>query len=117
MRALGAVVVVDNTAATPINQNPLQLGADVVVHSPTKFLGGHAIARQQMRGFGGILSFLLKENSLDAVGRFIPHLRFAHAAGNLGAVETIVAPPATSSHVECTQEERARLGIPEGLIR
>jgi cystathionine gamma-synthase len=50
-----------------------------------------------MKGFGGILSFLLKENSLDAVGRFIPHLRFAHAAGNLGAVETIVAPPATSS--------------------
>jgi len=78
---------------------------------------GHAIARQQMRGFGGILSFLLKENSLDAVGRFIPYLRFAHAAGNLGAVETIVAPPATSSHVECTQEERARLGVPEGLIR
>jgi cystathionine gamma-synthase len=197
--AQGAVVVVDNTAATPINQNPLQLGADVVVHSATKFLGGHAdalggvacgpkhlidqihhyreihgaaldpmsaylllrgmktldlrvqrqnesalriarfleshpavervfypgleshaghaIARQQMRGFGGILSFLLKENSLDAVGRFIPRLRFAHAAGNLGAVETIVAPPATSSHVECTPEECVRLGIPEGLIR
>jgi cystathionine gamma-synthase len=36
--------VVDNTAATPINQNPLQLGADVVVHSATKFLGGHADA-------------------------------------------------------------------------
>ena len=197
--AHGAVVVVDNTAATPINQNPLRLGADVVVHSATKFLGGHAdalggvacgpkhliaqihhhreihgsvldpmsaylllrgmktldlrvkrqnesalriarfleshsavervfypgleshaghvIARQQMRGFGGILSFLLKEDSLDAVGRFISHLRFAHAAGNLGSVETIVAPPATSSHVECTREERARLGIPEGLIR
>jgi cystathionine gamma-synthase len=42
--AQGAVVVVDNTAATPINQNPLQLGADVVVHSATKFLGGHADA-------------------------------------------------------------------------
>jgi cystathionine gamma-synthase len=42
--AHGAVVVVDNTAATPINQNPLQLGADVVVHSATKFLGGHADA-------------------------------------------------------------------------
>ena len=78
---------------------------------------GHSIARQQMRGFGGILSFLLKENSLDAVGRFIPRLRFTHAAGNLGTVETIVAPPATSSHVECTPEDRARLGIPEGLIR
>ncbi|MGH3649679.1 MAG: aminotransferase class V-fold PLP-dependent enzyme, partial [Acidimicrobiia bacterium] len=40
----GAVVVVDNTVATPINQNPLALGADLVVHSATKFLGGHADA-------------------------------------------------------------------------
>lgn len=197
--AAGALVVIDNTFATPINQNPLELGVDVVMHSATKFLGGHAdamggvacgskeliekifhyreihgavldpmsaymllrgmktldlrverqnsnamqiarhleshpaiervnypgldshdgheIARKQMRGFGGILSFLLKENSMEAVEKFIPRLRFAHAAGNLGAVETIIAPPATSSHVECTKEERARLGIPEGLIR
>lgn len=40
----GAIVVVDNTFATPINQNPLALGADLVVHSATKFLGGHADA-------------------------------------------------------------------------
>ena len=60
---------------------------------------------------------MLEENSLEAVSRFIPRLRFAHAAANLGAVETIVGPPATTSHVECTQEERAELGIPEGLIR
>ena len=43
-RAAGALVVVDNTVATPINQNPLELGADLVVHSATKFLGGHADA-------------------------------------------------------------------------
>ena len=197
--AVGAIVIVDNTFATPINQNPLHLGADLVLHSATKYLGGHAdalggvicgkkdlidqiyhyreingatlhpmaaylilrgmktlhlrirqqnesalkisqyleshsaiervyypglasheghqIARQQMRGFGGMLSFMLKENSLDAVSRFLPRLRFAHAAANLGAVETIVGPPATTSHVECTKEERAALGIPEGLIR
>lgn len=197
--AVGTIVIVDNTFATPINQNPLQLGADLVLHSATKFLGGHAdalggvicgpkdlvdqifhyreingatlhpmasylilrgmktlhlrirqqnesalkiaqyleshpaigrvyypglasheghqIARQQMRGFGGMLSFMLKEDSLEAVSRFLPRLRFAHAAANLGAVETIVGPPATTSHVECTQEERAALGIPEGLIR
>lgn len=196
---VGAIVVVDNTFATPINQNPIQLGADLVIHSATKFLGGHAdalggvvcgkkelvdqiyhyreingatlhpmaayliirgmktldlriqrqnesalkvatyleahpavervyypglpshaghpIARQQMRGFGGMLSFMLKENTLEAVSRFIPRLRFAHAAANLGSVETIVGPPATTSHVECSQEERAQLGIPEGLIR
>ncbi len=197
--AVGAIVIVDNTFATPINQNPLQLGADLVLHSATKFLGGHAdalgavicgkkklieqiyhyreingatlhpmaaylllrgmktlhlrirqqnesalkvarfleshpaveqvfypgleshegheIARRQMRGFGGVLSFELKENTLEAVRRFLPQLRYAHAAANLGAVETIVGPPATTSHVECTAEERAAMGIPEGLIR
>ncbi len=197
--AAGAIVVVDNTFATPINQNPLQLGADLVIHSATKFLGGHAdalggvvcgrkelvaeiyhfreingasldpmaaylllrgmktlhlrvrrqnesalriarfleghpavervfypgleshpgheIARRQMRGFGGVLSFMLKDNTLDAVRRFLARLHYAHPAANLGAVETIVGPPATTSHAECTPEERAAMGIPESLIR
>ncbi len=196
---VGATVVVDNTLATPINQTPLQLGADLVLHSATKFLGGHAdalggvicgakalvdkvfhfreingatlhpmaaylllrgmktlelrvqrqnesamkiarhleahpaigrvfypgleshdghtIAKQQMRGFGGVLSFMLAEDSFDAVRRFVPRLRFAHAAANLGAVETVIGPPATTSHVECTLEERRAMGIPESLIR
>lgn len=194
----GAVVVVDNTFATPINQSPIGLGADLVVHSATKFLGGHAdalggvvvgraglveqvfryreingaslhpmaaylllrgmktlhlrvarqnetalrvaqylsrhpkvtevnypglpshphhdTARRQMRGFGGVLSFSLG-NDLDLVGRLLPRLRLAHAAANLGAVETTVGPPATTSHVEVPAGERAALGIPEGLIR
>lgn len=198
-RNAGAIVVVDNTFATPINQNPLQLGADLVLHSATKYLGGHAdalggvvcgekkwidavyhyreingatldpmaaylllrgmktlhlrirqqnesalaiarfleshpavetvyypglashpghdIACRQMRGFGGMLSFMLRENSFDAVRRLLPRLRYAHCAANLGAVETIVGPPATTSHVECTTEERARMGIPESLVR
>ncbi|MCP4425869.1 MAG: cystathionine gamma-synthase family protein [Chloroflexi bacterium] len=198
-REAGAIVIVDNTFATPINQNPLALGADLVLHSATKFLGGHAdalggvvcgskelikriyhfreingatlhpmaaylllrgmktlhlrirqqnesalqiarfllshtavsdvrypglpshegheIAQKQMRGFGGMLGFTLKENSFDAVRRFLPRLRYAHAAANLGAVETIVGPPATTSHVECTADERAAMGIPESLIR
>jgi cystathionine gamma-synthase len=198
-REAGATVIVDNTFATPINQNPLELGADLVLHSATKFLGGHAdalggvicggeelvekifhfreingatlhpmaaylllrgmktlhlrirqqnesaleiarfldahdavarvfypglvshegheIARRQMRGFGGVLSFMLKEDTFDAVRRFLPRLRYAHAAANLGAVETIAGPPATTSHVECTAEERAAMGIPESLIR
>ncbi|MFZ0627542.1 MAG: cystathionine gamma-synthase family protein [Acidimicrobiia bacterium] len=194
----GAPVVVDNTFATPINQNPLALGADLVVHSATKFLGGHAdalggvvvgspdliakifhyreingatlhpmaaylllrgmktlhlriarqnesaqaiaeyleghpkvtkvnypglpshpqhdVARRQMRGFGGMLSFSLGED-LEQVRKFLPRLRLAHAAANLGSVETIIGPPATTSHVEVSREERAALGIPEGLIR
>ncbi len=194
----GATVVVDNTFATPINQNPLALGADLVLHSATKFLGGHAdalggviagspdlvarvyhyreingacldpmaaylllrgmktlhlrirqqnasalqiarfleahpqvkrvfypglashenhaVAARQMRGFGGVLSFTL-QGDFDAVRDFLPRLRYAHAAANLGAVETVAGPPATTSHVECTAEERAAMGIPESLIR
>ncbi|MBK6325780.1 MAG: cystathionine gamma-synthase family protein [Chloroflexi bacterium] len=198
-RAVGAVVIVDNTFATPVNQNPLALGAHLVLHSATKYLGGHAdalggvicgaaelvaqvyhfreingatldpmsaylllrglktlhlrvrqqnesagqiarflaghtavaavyypglpshegheIACRQMRGFGGMLSFRLREDNLDAVRQFLPRLKFAHAAANLGAVETIVGPPATTSHVECTPAERAAAGIPESLVR
>jgi cystathionine gamma-synthase len=82
-------------------------------------LEGHenySIASRQMRGFGGVLSFILK-GGFEVVKRFLPRLRYAHLAANLGAVETVAGPPATTSHVECTPEERAALGIPEGLIR
>ena len=195
---VGATVVVDNTFATPINQNPLTLGADLVIHSATKYLGGHAdalggavvgpreaveriyhfreingatlhpeaaylllrgmktlglrvarqnqsalaiarhlqqhpfvtavfypgleghpnhdVAARQMRGFGGMLSFQL-EGGFDSVRSFLPRLRYAHRAANLGAVETVVAPPATGSHVELSAEERAAMGIPESLVR
>jgi cystathionine gamma-synthase len=194
----GALVVVDNTFATPINQRPLQLGVDLVIHSATKFLGGHAdalggvvcgpaelvkriyhfreingaclepmsaylllrgmktlhlrvrqqndnalqiarflqshprvenvfypgltghegndIARRQMSGFGGVLSFALR-GDFEVVKAFLPRLRYANLAANLGAVETIAGPPATTSHVESTPQERATAGIPEALIR
>ena len=197
-RKAGAIVIVDNTFATPINQNPIALGADLVVHSATKFLGGHAdamggvvcgdpalvariyhyreitgatldpmaaylllrgmktlnlriqqqnssalkiahwlkthpavaevfypgleshlhhdCAQRQMSGFGGVLSFML-HGGLEAVKQMLPLLRLAHRAANLGAVETIAGTPATTSHVECTPEERAAMGIPEGLVR
>lgn len=194
----GAIVVVDNTFATPINQRPLELGADLVIHSATKFLGGHAdalggavcgskelveqiyhyreingatldpmsaylllrgmktlklrierqnqnalavarhlqqvemvedvfypglenhpghdIASEQMDGYGGMLSFAVK-GGVDTVRHLLPKLKFANRAANLGSVETIVGPSRTTSHVECTPEERAAMGIPEGLIR
>jgi cystathionine gamma-synthase len=195
---VGAIVVADNTFATPINQNPLALGTDLVLHSATKFIGGHAdalggvlcgpaelikrvyhyreitgasldpmaayllvrslktlsirvqrqnenamtiaswlaeqpqvdavnypgleahlhhdVAARQMRGYGGMLSFSLR-GGFDAVKRVLPRLRLAHLAANLGAVETLAGVPATTSHVECTAEERAAMGIPEGLVR
>lgn len=197
-KKVGALVVVDNTFATPINQNPLALGADITLHSASKYLGGHAdalggvicgskelvkqvyhyreingatlapmdaysfirgmktlklrverqndnamtiarwlekhpmieqvnypgleshanhdIAKSQMRGYGGMLSFAVK-GGLDAIKIFLPKLKYAHMAANLGCVETVVGPPVTTSHVECSAEERAAAGIPEGLVR
>jgi cystathionine gamma-synthase len=69
-----------------------------------------------MAGFGGVLSFVLRDG-FEAVKSFLPRLRYANLAANLGAVETVAGPPATTSHVECTTEERAASGIPEALIR
>jgi len=54
---------------------------------------------------------------MDTVTRLLPLLRYAHRAGNLGAVETIYGPARTTSHVENTLEERQALGISEGLVR
>ncbi|MCU1723149.1 MULTISPECIES: cystathionine gamma-synthase family protein [unclassified Pseudomonas] len=197
-KRVGALVVADNTFATPLNQNPLALGVDVVVHSATKFLSGHGdvlggvvcgaeslmaqvrhyreingasldpfsayliirgiktlalrlrqqqasaqalaeflcseplveavnypglpqhpghqIACAQMKGFGAIVSFVLV-GGMDTVVKLLPCLRYAHRAGNLGAVETIYGPARTTSHVENTLEERQALGISEGLVR
>ena len=198
-KKVGAIVVVDNTLATPINQNPLELGADIVLHSASKYLGGHAdalggvicgnkelvkkvyhyreingaalspmdaysllrgmktlklrverqnesamtiarylnshpmieqvnypgleshpgheVAKKQMSGgYGGMLSFAVK-GGLETIKMFLPRLKYAHMAANLGCVETVVGPPLTTSHVECSAEERAAAGIPEGLVR
>jgi cystathionine gamma-synthase len=76
----------------------------------------HEVAKAQMSGYGGMLSFSL-HGGMDAMKTFLPKLKFAHRAANLGPVETTVGPPMTTSHVECTPEERALLGIPEGLVR
>lgn len=196
--AVGATVVVDNTFATPINCQPLSLGADLVLHSASKYLGGHGdilggvvcgsadlvhrvyhlreiagtgmdpqvaalmlrslktlglrverhnanamavaewleahpqvtavhypglashprhdLAAAQMSGFGGMLSFEVS-GGLEAVKAVLPRLQHAYLAANLGQVETIVGPPATTSHVELTSQERAEAGISEGLIR
>lgn len=197
--AVGATVLVDNTFATPINTNPLSLGADGVIHSATKYIGGHAdalggvlcgseelvhgafayreingatlhpmaaylmirgiktlalrverqsesalkiarflqehpkvdevfypglethvhheIAKKQMRAFGGMMSFSLKGNDFDDIRKFLPKLKYAHIAANLGPVETVAGPPRTTSHVEVSAEQRAAMGIPESLVR
>lgn len=194
-----ALLVTDSTLATPVNQLPIDLGSDLVLHSASKFLGGHAdalggvvcgpkglvkkvfhfreitgasldpfaaylllrglktlgvrverqnenamkiaeyleghpkvervfyaglkshpqheLARKQMHGgYGGVLSFVLK-GGYPEVRKVLPRLQLAHRAANLGAVETTVGTPATTSHVEVTAQERAALGIPEALVR
>ena len=77
----------------------------------------HEIAKEQMHGgYGGMLSFAVK-GDLEAIKKFLPKLKYAHMAANLGCVETVVVPPLTTSHVECSVNERASAGIPEGLVR
>jgi cystathionine gamma-synthase len=76
----------------------------------------HHIAREQMRGFGGVLSFSL-DGGYDLVKKFLPSLKLVHLAASLGSVSTLAGPPRTTSHVELTEEQRKLLGIPESLIR
>jgi cystathionine gamma-synthase len=77
---------------------------------------GHAIAKEQMTGFGGMMSFSIK-GGYDEVKKFLPRLKLVHLAASLGSVSTLAGPPRTTSHVELTEEQRRILGIPESLIR
>lgn len=77
---------------------------------------GHEIAKSQMNGFGGMLSFSL-DGGYDLVEKLLPSLKLVHLAASLGSVSTLAGPPRTTSHVELTEEQRALLGIPESLIR
>jgi cystathionine gamma-synthase len=197
-KAVGALLIVDNTMATPVLQQPLELGADLSLHSATKYLGGHAdalggavcgskelitqihhyreingatlapwdaylllrgmktlnlrvlrqcesakkmaaylqtqkmveavhypgltshlhhdVAARQMSDFGAMMSFALK-GGMESASILLPKLQYANRAANLGAVETTYGPARTTSHVECTVEERKALGVPDGLVR
>ena len=77
---------------------------------------GHEIAKKQMRGFGGILSFELK-GGYESVKTLLHNLNYVHLAASLGSVSTLAGPPRTTSHVELTEEQRKHLGISESLIR
>ncbi|MCO6475707.1 MAG: cystathionine gamma-synthase family protein [Phaeodactylibacter sp.] len=77
---------------------------------------GHDIAKRQMSGFGGMLSFELK-GGYEAVKRLLHNLTFVHLAASLGSVSTLAGPPRTTSHVELTEAQRRGLGISESLIR
>jgi len=77
---------------------------------------GHAVARRQMKGFGGVLSFVPRGGFAE-LRTVLNGLQLAQRAAHLGGVATTAGPPSVTSHVELTAEERARAGIPETLIR
>jgi cystathionine beta-lyase/cystathionine gamma-synthase len=76
----------------------------------------HARAREWLRGFGGLLSFELK-GGVAAAEKLIASLTLPANAPSLGGVETLITRPATTSHAGLSAEERARLGIADGLVR
>ena len=77
---------------------------------------GHEIAKAQMSGFGGIMSFALV-GGYENVAKLLSSLQLVHLAASLGSVSTLAGPPRTTSHVELTEAQRKQLGIPESLIR
>ncbi len=193
-------VAVDNTFASPYLQNPLDLGADIVMHSVTKYLGGHSdvvmgalvmndeklyqdlafimnscgavpgpqdsflvlrgiktlhlrmerhclngrkvaeflkshpsvgrvywpgftdhpnhdIAKKQMRDFGGMLSFTLKDDSVEKATRLMENVKVFSLAESLGGVESLVNHPASMTHASIPKEEREKSGLVDSLIR
>ncbi len=195
-----SIVAVDNTFASPYLQNPLELGADIVMHSVTKYLGGHsdvimgalavndeklyqdlafianscgavpgpqdsflvlrgiktlhlrmerhcqngkkiaeylkghskvgkvywpgfadhpnhAIAKKQMRDFGGMLSFTLKNDSLETATKLMENVELFSLAESLGGVESLINHPASMTHASIPKEERMKNGLTDSLIR
>ncbi|MEI2708658.1 MAG: cystathionine gamma-synthase [Chitinophagaceae bacterium] len=199
-KANNCLLCVDNTFASPYLQNPLDLGADIVMHSATKYLGGHsdviqgclvindkalrdelyfiqkscgavpgpqdcflvlrgiktlhvrmqrhcengekiahwlrnnpkvakvywpgfedskgyAVAKKQMRGFGGMISFELKNDTVEEVNRVLSSTHLFSLAESLGGVESLINHPATMTHASIPREERIKNGLSDGLIR
>ncbi len=199
-KSCGAMLCVDNTFATPFLQSPLDLGADIVMHSVTKYLGGHSdvvmgalvtsneaiaqemyriqnssgavtapmdsflvlrgiktlhlrmerhcengekiahfllahpkvdkvywpgfpshpnheVAKKQMRGFGGMISFTLKGNLLEDALAIVKNMHLFALAESLGGVESLVGHPATMTHASIPKEVRELSGVVDSLIR
>src|SRR5690606_8216708 len=77
----------------------------------------YALATTQMKHYGGVVSFVIRENSREEVVEFVEKLQLFSIAESLGGVESLVAYPSGMSHSGMTQEEREKMGITDGLIR
>jgi len=194
------LMVVDNTFASPYLQNPINLGADIVMHSATKYLGGHSdvvmgavicnsqeiqeqlsflqnscgavpgpldcflvqrgiktlhlrmerhcenakkiaafldkhskvdkvywpgfknhpnhsIAKKQMKDFGGMISFTVREGTLEAASKVVSQTKIFTLAESLGGVESLIGHPATMTHASIPKREREKTGVIDSLIR
>jgi cystathionine gamma-synthase len=191
--------LIDATLATPYNLRPIEYGVDYVLHSATKYLGGHndllagvivgskekledvrklrgimgainaphsiyllerglktfelrmerhnqngqavaefladhpavekvyypgleshpyyEVAQETMRGFGGLVTFLVKDADWRQTANIVDHCKIARIAPSLGGVETLIEQPLVMSYFQCTPEERKRFGIPDNMIR
>ena len=78
---------------------------------------GYAIAKKQMRGFGGMMSFTLKDDRVDAAMKFLSSTKIFALAESLGGVESLVNHPATMTHASIPREERIKNGLTDSLIR
>ena len=78
---------------------------------------GHAVARQQMRDFGGMLSFTLADDDMDKALRVLSGTRVFSLAESLGGVESLIGHPATMTHASIPREERLAAGLSDTLIR
>ena len=78
---------------------------------------GYAIASKQMRGFGGMLSFTLKDESIEATNKLLSGTKLFALAESLGGVESLINHPATMTHASIPREERIKNGLSDSLIR
>ncbi|MFB3133736.1 MAG: PLP-dependent aspartate aminotransferase family protein, partial [Rhodothermales bacterium] len=78
---------------------------------------GHAVARQQMRDFGGMISFTLADDDMDKALRVLSGTRVFALAESLGGVESLIGHPATMTHASIPHEERLKAGLSDTLIR
>ena len=77
----------------------------------------HALATHQMRGFGGLVTFLIKDADWRQTADVIDRIKIAKIAPSLGGVESLIEQPLVISYFECTPEERVKYGIPDNMIR
>jgi cystathionine beta-lyase/cystathionine gamma-synthase len=78
---------------------------------------GHAIAAKQMRDFGGMVSFSLKEDTFEAASAVLAKTEYFTCAESLGGVESLIGHPATMTHASIPKEQRIKVGVTDSLIR